>query len=71
MKTFNANDLLKVGDEIYAPKTNEYFRILQISFVAIYNDVLVFVEPTIRNPESIRFSFRLSAFFAIWLYCGH
>lgn len=48
------------GNEIYYPKTDEYFKIVTSYHMKIYKDVMVFVVPLNMNLEEKVDSYRLS-----------
>ena len=64
----NKDSQLKVGDEIYAPKIDKYYRIVECDFNDEFKEVMLNIASTNRNPLENGFVIRLSGLISLGYY---
>jgi len=68
MKNINENSEFRFGNEIYNPKTIEFFKIITSSYKEIYGEILIFFESSNMNLEVDIISIRLSHLIRLGYY---
>lgn len=59
---------LEIGDKIYAPTLNLYFRIVDYSYSGNFKEMLANLAPSNENPNENRFTATLSTMIELDYY---